>query len=132
MLITPSYTSVIAEKVRVLSAERSTVPIKSEDSPQIPSTVTVLVTQEQCLGINMAIPLGKIAFALRNSDDNKPWSDSILSADKLRVSPKSNREDGKISGFISVKGESKQFALKDGVWVRADSLPTNFSVTLGD
>lgn len=132
LLVTPTQTSVIAERVKVLSAERSTAPVGSGDAPMVPNTVTVLVTQEQCLAINMAIPLGKIAFALRNGDDIEPWTDPMIAAEKLKRSPKIAAEGGKITGFISVKGEPKQFALRDGVWVKADALSSSFSVTKGE
>lgn len=132
LLVTPSQTSVIAERVRVLSAERSTAPVGTQDTPMVPSTVTILVTQEQCLSINMAIPLGKIAFALRNGEDLQSWTDPMLPADRLKRSPKAVADGGKISGFISVKGDSRQFALRDGVWVKADALPSSFSVTRGE
>lgn len=132
LLVTPAQTSVIAERVRVLSAERSTAPVGSGDAPMVPSTVTILVTQEQCLSINMAIPLGKIAFALRNGEDIESWTDPVIAADRLKRSPKAVVDGGKISGFISVKGDSRQFALRDGVWVKADALPSSFSVTRGE
>lgn len=132
LLVTPNQTSVIAERVKVLSAERSTAPVGASDAPMVPSTVTILVTQEQCLAINMAIPLGKIAFALRNGDDIEPWSDPMLAAEKLKRSPKASPDGGKITGFISVKGDTKQFALRDGVWVKADTLSPEFSVSRGE
>lgn len=132
LLVTPTQTSVIAERVKVLSAERSTAPVGSGDAPMVPNTVTVLVTQEQCLAINMAIPLGKIAFALRNGDDVAPWTDPMMAAERLKRSPKATADGGKITGFISVKGEAKQFALRDGVWVKADALSPTFSITRGE
>jgi len=132
LLVTPNQTSVIAERVKVLSAERSTAPVGASDAPMVPSTVTILVTQEQCLAINMAIPLGKIAFALRNGDDVEPWTDPMLAAEKLKRAPKVAADGGKITGFISVKGDTKQFALRDGVWVKADTLSPEFSVSRGE
>ena len=66
LLVTHDKTAVIAEQVKVLSAERVVTPVEGASSPQVPSTATLLVNQEQCLAINTAIPLGKIAFALRS------------------------------------------------------------------
>lgn len=56
LLIQKDRTTVVAEKVKVLSSERSSSPVEGGASPSVPSTATLLVTQEQCLAINTAIP----------------------------------------------------------------------------
>lgn len=73
LLVGKESTTVVAEKVKILSAERSVSPVDGDDTPSVPSTVTLLVTQDQCLAINTAIPLGKIAFALRSERDENSW-----------------------------------------------------------
>ena len=44
VLVEQSQTTVIAEKVKVLSAERSVTPVEGSEAPSVPSTITLLVT----------------------------------------------------------------------------------------
>jgi Flp pilus assembly protein CpaB len=118
LLVTPKRTSVIAEKVKILSAERVVAAIEGSPSVAVPRTVTLLVTQEQCLAISTALPHGKISFALRNQSDEGIWRSSDLDAEKIinrnLVSKKVN-----ISGVLKVKGvggEVKSYALRDNQW----------------
>lgn len=124
LLITKDRTNVVAEKVKILSAERSVSPVEGGSAPNVPSTVTLLVTQEQCLAINTAIPLGKIAFALRSSTDEASWNDPLFTSDRLK-GKSSAKEEGKnlISGFVTIKGEAKHYALADGKWVKTEVMP---------
>jgi Flp pilus assembly protein CpaB len=130
LLVTPKQTTVVAERVKVLSAERSTAPLEGAVSPQVPSTVTILVNQEQCLSINMAIPLGKIALVLRNRKDDETWQeDRDFTADGLlKGSMHSENTEKKISGFISVKDSRQKYALRDGSWIKADSIPDTYRI----
>jgi Flp pilus assembly protein CpaB len=133
LLIQNDRTSVVAEKVKILSAERSIQPSDSlqGEAPAVPKTVTILVTQEQCLAVSTAMSHGKIAFALRSNRDDETWRANSRSylADRLNDGgalgvgyPK------KIGGFITV-GE-KRFALIDDRWVVADQVATPFNPTL--
>jgi Flp pilus assembly protein CpaB len=129
LLVENDKTTVVAEKVTILSAERSLAPVDSS-SPSVPKTVTLLVTQEQCLAINTAIPIGRIAFALRSGRDEGIWSTTSYSADRLRGSSLVVDRDGTITGVVSVQGRSsvRSFALSDGKWIPAQSVPEGFFV----
>lgn len=125
LLVQNNRTAVVAEKVRVLSLERSTSPLDGNTSPTNPNTATLLVTQEQCLAINTAIPLGKIAFALRSTNDDEGWNQGAYTADNLRGDSKGKRQ---VSGYVSIKGEDSHhtFALTDGKWIRTEIKPEGF------
>lgn len=130
LLVQEEKTSVVAEKVKILSAERSTTPYDGEGAPSVPNTVTLLVTQEQCLAINTAIPLGRIAFALRSSRDSDSWSDTIFTASNFNRGASGDKEAA-VSGFVRVEGkegESRSYALSDGKWIVADTKPDGFMV----
>ncbi len=126
LLVQEDKTTVVAERVKILSAERS-VEEMQEGGPRVPSTVTVLVTQEQCLAINTAIPLGRIAFALRSSQDEESWSSRTFTAANLNKT----RKEATVSGFVSVQGHeggSRSYALSDGKWIVAETKPDGFLV----
>lgn len=127
LLVTKDRSSVVAEKVRILSAERSTTPVEG-NAPTVPSTVTLLVTQEQCLAINTAIPLGKIAFALRSASDEDSWSDPQFTAERLKGGRSTKVEKASVSAVVAIKGESNHYALADGKWVKTQSVPEGFLV----
>ncbi len=127
LLISKDRTSVVAEKVKILSAERSVSPVEG-NAPNIPSTVTLLVSQEQCLAINTAIPLGKIAFALRSASDEEKWGDTLFTAERLKGGQVAKETSSAISGFVTIKGEQKKFALAEGKWIKTQSIPTGFLV----
>jgi Flp pilus assembly protein CpaB len=128
LLVEKTRTAVIAEQVKVISAERSLSPIEGGTTKTgIPTTVTLLVTQEQCLAINTAVPLGKIAFALRSLRDGEGWRSTHFSSDDLS---EGSRDPGKVrvGGVISFGSgaERRQYALVDGAWIKADSVPPGF------
>lgn len=130
LLVQEEKTSVVAEKVKILSAERSTTPYDGEGAPSVPNTVTLLVTQDQCLAINTAIPLGRIAFALRSSRDDESWNDTIFTASNFNRGASGDKEAA-VSGFVRVEGkegESRSYALSDGKWIVADTKPDGFMV----
>lgn len=129
LLIEKDRTTVIAEKVRILSAERRVSPIDIEASPSVPRTVTLLVGQEQCLAINTAVQQGKIALALRGLSDDTEWSGDTYSSEQLRGGSRS--ADGAtqdISGIVIVKdnGSEKSFALSGRKWVPTEVVPEGF------
>jgi Flp pilus assembly protein CpaB len=129
LLTEKDKTTVVAELVKILSSERSTSAFDVEHNKTVPSTVTLLVTQEQCLAINTAIPLGRISLVLRSPKDEAIWRRKYLNASDLpsgeKVAPKSE-----VKGVISFSsGEgNKHFALVDGQWIPADDVPTGFLV----
>jgi Flp pilus assembly protein CpaB len=129
LLIENKKTSVIAEKVRIISAERSLTPVSADSSPSVPNTVTLLVTQEQCLAINTAVPLGRIAFALRGTSDGDRWIDPTYSSEELKGKGKIIRKgQGDINGYVSVKdnGVERKFALSEGKWIPTENAPEGF------
>ena len=129
LLTEKDKTTVVAELVKILSSERSTSTSDLEPNRAVPSTVTLLVTQEQCLAINTAIPLGRISLVLRSPKDEEIWRKKYLSARDLpsgeKAPPKSS-----VKGVISFSsGEgNKNFALVDGQWIPADDVPVGFLV----
>jgi Flp pilus assembly protein CpaB len=133
LLVEKTKTTVVAEQVRVISAERSLSPVDATRGPGtnggVPSTVTLLVTQEQCLAINTAVPLGKIAFALRSAKDDEQWRDTHFSSDDLSQTkkPVSKARVGGVVTFGS-GADRKQYALVDGDWIPADTVPQGFFI----
>jgi len=139
LLVERSKTTVVAEAVKIISAERSLSAVDLNPSAGkgsgIPITVTLLVTQEQCLAINTAVPLGKIAFALRSTKDDERWRSTRLSSDDLTGSGvKQEPSKARIGGVIAFGSgaDRKQYALVDGSWIPADSVPTGFFVDSRD
>ena len=130
ILIEKDRTSVVAEKVRILSTERSTRPVEQEGSHHVPSTVTLLVTQEQCLAISTAIPKGKISFALRNFNDDESWSRKNFTPEDLRGGPANSERESEIKAYVVVKEGRKEggkgYVLSDGKWIRSDVRPEGF------
>lgn len=127
LLVQSSRTTVVAEQVKVISAERSLSPGDESTQAPIPSTVTLLVTQDQCLAINTAVALGKIAFALRSARDPDTWRTTQFSADSLSYDRKP-ASSARVNGVVSVGrgAEKKSFALVDGAWVPTESIPAGF------
>jgi Flp pilus assembly protein CpaB len=123
IMITKAATSVIAERVRILSTEHSTdKPSELAPSVSVPSTVTLLVTQEQCLAINTATQHGRLAFALRSQDDEHSWQEPHF---KARYLEKNDALSGdKTNVAIAVvkepKGDSHTFTLIDNQWRKVE------------
>jgi len=128
LLVEKDRTVVVAEKVKILSAERSVSPVEGSSAPTVPSTVTLLVTQEQCLAINTAIPLGKIAFALRSTRDEENWADTVYTRDKLRGGPAQVNSENSITGYVAVGDGQEAFALSNGKWIKTETVPEGFLV----
>ncbi len=134
LLVEKNGTRVVAERVKIISTERSlSGAVTLDPTAAIPNTVTLLVTQEQCLAINTAIAVGKIAFALRSGADGESWRDGEFEAADL-----SNREaktrKPKVEGVISMGrgAEKRRYALVEGKWIPADSMPAGFFVHEGE
>lgn len=124
LLVEKDRTSVIAEKVTILSAERSVSPVGGLNAPSVPSTVTLLVSQDQCLAINTAQPLGKIAFALRGRSDDQRWDDSSYTSEKLAQKQNFISTKRKINGVATVKDGKgvKSFALSGDQWLPSEGI----------
>ena len=122
LLIESKHTILVAEDVKILSAERSTTPIDNSNAPAVPSTVTLLVSQEQCLAINTAIPRGRLALVLKGSEDHTAWSRRIMSYESL--SPSLGRGRSKVAGVVIA--DSQKYALVDGRWTVSTSIPAGF------
>jgi len=125
LLVTPERTTVVAENVKILSAERSISPVEGTSMPSVPNTVTLLVTQEQCLAINTAVPLGRIAFALRSNEDGDTWKETSFKPEYLKA-PRQENQQADISGYVSVDGGKNAFALSNGKWVATEQIPSGF------
>lgn len=128
LLVEKNRTTVIAEQVKVISAERSLSPVDAgQGSNGVPNTVTLLVTQEQCLAINTAVPLGRIAFALRSQKDVEGWRETRLSSDEIRGGAR-EPETEKVGGVVTfgTGADRKQYALVNGRWIPADTVPAGF------
>lgn len=126
LLVEKTKTTVVAEQVKVISAERSLSPVGST-TQGVPSTVTLLVTQEQCLAIHTAVPLGKIAFALRSLKDEENWRATRFSSEDFNGAHNEVRKS-RIGGVVEfgVGADRKRYALVDGAWIVADALPSGF------
>ena len=137
LLVQKERTSVIAEKVKILSAERSVDPIAGNGSPTVPTTVTLLTTQEQTLAINTAIPLGQIRFALRGYEDRSGWGTAYFTSDRLkRGAVAAEAPQRSVKGYVSVQqdrsGERQSYAFVDGKWMPTDGIPDGFFVSKRD
>ena len=133
LLVERDSTTVVAEKVRVLSAERSVAPVEGAAAPSVPSTITLLVSQEQCLAINTAIPRGKIAFALRSTKDEESWQSTSFTAEKLKSAFSIPDKRAQVTGYVEVvePNSRRSFALADGRWTRTERIPEGFLVDSG-
>jgi Flp pilus assembly protein CpaB len=133
LLIENDRTTVVAEKVKVLSSERSVAPVEGAAAPNVPNTATLLVTQEQCLAINTAIPRGRIAFALRSSQDDETWGSRSFTADGLQGVRAMPERKSLVTGYVEIKeGKAdenpRSFALADGKWTKTQAVPDGFLV----
>lgn len=130
LLVDKSGTTVVAEQVQILSTERSlSAPVTLDNTAAVPNTVTLLVTQEQCLAINTAVAVGKIAFALRGRSDDDRWRDGDFTASDLSGRD-SKVKQAKVEGVFSVGSgaERRRYALVEGTWIPADTMPSGFFV----
>jgi Flp pilus assembly protein CpaB len=130
LLVESERTTVVAENVNILSAERSVAPVAGASAPDVPSTVTILASQEQVLAINTAIPRGKIAFALRSLGDQEVWRDRVYTAERLQTNKKSIPVKDAITGYATVKfgSDKRAFALADGKWISTNVVPKGYLV----
>ena len=129
LLVEDDRTTVVAELVTILSAERSVHPVAGEETPVVPSTVTLLVSQEQALAVNTALPRGRITFALRSLRDESAWNDRIYTSERFRRGS-ATAEPPRVRGYVSLDGKGA-YALADGKWVRTKVRPTGFMVASG-
>lgn len=121
-LVETDRTTVVAERVKILSAERSVVPVDAS-APSVPSTVTLLVSQEQFLAISTAVGRGKITFALRSSKDEGAWDQHTFAAPNLHKQGAANTAS--ISG-VMVDPSGRKLVLTDGRWIPSAEVPEGF------
>jgi len=130
LMVDKGGTTVVAEQVKILSTERSlSAPVNLDTTAAVPNTVTLLVTQEQCLAINTAVAVGKIAFALRGGTDGDRWRDGDFTASDL-AGRDSKAKQAKVEGVFSVGSgaERRRYALVEGSWIPADTMPSGYFV----
>ena len=111
---------VIAENVRILSAGRSAEPMGNEQTaPNPPSTVTLLVNQEDALKIKTGASLGKLTFALRGFSDQLPTTITRVDQRTLLGQPKSGGSLPSVIG--TARGpDGQNYILNSGEkWTRA-------------
>lgn len=128
--VNKARSSLIAERVKILSAERNT-QANGVAKPDVPTTVTILVSQEQALAITTASNNGKLMLALRNAADAGNWLVQNYNADRLdgRAAQTSEKK-ADLNGYIKIEGEGG-YALVDGKWIEADGKPDGFLVREG-
>ena len=115
---------VIAENVKILSAGRSATPLTGHDrAPKAPTTVTLLVSQEQALTVKASSAIGKLTFALRGSGDANPTHSLAMNANRFIGGEKGEIRTQKANGFRGVargpNGKIYVLGSKDR-WVRAE------------
>lgn len=114
-------TKVIAENVRILSAGRSAEPLGNEQTaPNPPSTVTLLVNQEDALKIKTGVSLGKLTFALRGFSDQLPTTITRLDQRTLLGQTRSSTSSPNIIG--TARGpDGRTYTLNSGEkWTRSE------------
>ena len=103
---------VISENIKILSTGGITASQSTEKSTQIPSTVTLLVSQEDALKIKTADSIGKLTFALRGLADKQPTiAKNITQNDFLDHAKKIKTEEEQFKGYAK-SSDGKVFVLK--------------------
>jgi len=112
--------SVIADNVKVLSAGRSTKPETTSPFSPSPTTVTLLVTQEQALKIKTASSVGKLTFTMRGLQDNLPTSILSVSEKQLgngtRISSSSTEKN--LQGTATGPDGNVWVLTEDSFWIK--------------
>ena len=112
---------VIAERVKILSAGRSTSQVENATTaPQAPATVTLLVNQEDALKIKTAANIGKLTFSLRGASDQAPTLAVSMNQYRLIGSSKAveNNKPAAIKGTAQGP-DGKRYVLTDkSKWLR--------------
>ncbi|MBL7662753.1 Flp pilus assembly protein CpaB [bacterium] len=112
---------VIAENVRILSAERQAKPVNSgATAPEAPRTVTLLTTQEDALKIKASSNIGKLTFALRGEGDAEPTAITGLSQKNLLGEAPNTRAVSDLVKGYAKDSTGKVYLLNDkSRWLRA-------------
>lgn len=118
---------VIAQNVKILSAGRSAKPSSASSSaPQTPSTVTLLTSQEDALAIKAAASLGRLTFALRSQDDERPTAVTMVNQRHVLGGPTVQIRNDKPENFKGyARGpDGKLYVLADDSrWIRSADAP---------
>ena len=116
---------VIAENIKILSAGRSAIPSGNKESTgQVPSTVTLLVTQEDALKIKTGANIGRLTFSLRGARDISPTIAVAMDQSRLLNESKPIAlTDERLKGYA--KGpDGKVYVLRTGeAWARSTTVP---------
>ena len=124
---------IIAENVKILSANRSTEPIGgSTTAPRAPTTVTILATQEDALTIKTAASIGKLTFALRGRDDQSPTLVTTMNQQRLLGQSRDvSNQVSSLKGFAKAP-DGRVFVLGgDAKWIRSKKIPATFDRAKG-
>lgn len=109
---------VIAENVRILSAGRSADPMSGGSSaPKAPSTITLLVSQEDALRIKTAANIGKLTFSLRGVNDEAPADVRFVRQDQL-LSTGADDKTFDYQGLAKGPGGEIYYLVNDRRWIK--------------
>lgn len=111
---------VIAENIRILSADRSATDDGSDGLPSAPpTTVTLLTSQEDALRIKSAVTLGRLAFALRGGGDRGPTLSRSLDGRALVGVPRRTSDADEARRGFARSPDGQVFVLAShGRWAR--------------
>jgi Flp pilus assembly protein CpaB len=117
-------TKVIAENVKILSAERESTPSRGGSVAQkAPRTVTLLTTQEDALKVKTAGSIGKLTFALRGSGDQSPTLSTAMNQRKLLGQPRADTTRANFRGFAKgPNGEMYVLSQEANRWLQSPEL----------
>lgn len=112
---------VIAENVRILSAGRSVEPLGSDSTaPNPPSTVTLLVNQEDTLKIKTGASIGKLTFALRGFSDQLPTVSTQIDQRALLGPTKSLPVNASVYGTAKGPDGQKYILSAGNSWTKTE------------
>jgi len=123
---------VIAENVKILSADRSTSPVDSSGiAPKAPNTITLLTSQEDGLKIKTASNLGKLAFALRGKGDESPATVLAMNQKEVLGSAKAVPQVEEYQGYArDSAGALYVLGDKSRNWIKSSSIPRGISSSM--
>ncbi len=118
-------TKVIAENIRILSAGRSlsSDTAAGDTAPKTPSTVTLLVTQEDALKIKTAASIGKLNFSLRSTRDQQPATSIVMNQKKLLGGGGQPRKNDNFRGYATGPDGNRYVLTDESRWLRSAERP---------
>ena len=113
--------NIIAENVRILSAGRSTEVVNAPSSaPKAPTTVTLLVSQEDALKIKTAESFGKLTFAMRGVGDSNPVSVKSVNQKSIMGGSKRTGTLDSFNGYAKGPNGKTYVLSNSSKWLRAN------------